>query len=334
MDVLIKSFNRPYYLDRCIQSIYENVVDSKLSIKVLDDGTPVKYLEKIQKKFPKIEIIKSEFYLEKSKALEKTSSLLSTNIPIKLWLNAAQNATDYFLLLEDDIWFTEKINLEETHEFLEKENIFSLKLFWLNNLKLVYGKTIKTDKHTVIYKPAVFTKNPVLHRIIFRITRYNNRKIMRFLKLYSDEKALQYYSIYNVAGAVFHKKYFLSLWNHHQNQVDEHLQLRNAVKFWHSNTKMQFARTEEEVVATGFSSSATNKNYETGQFDVFAFNKILNEAWFHDEINVMDNYPDDLNNLAIERILLKENNPKAQVDDWNKWVFSFRKQFQDIGCKI
>jgi hypothetical protein len=334
MDVLIKSFNRPYYLDRCIQSIYENVVDSKLVIKVLDDGTPVKYLEKIQKKFPEIEIIKSEFYFEKSKAIEKNSSALNTTIPIRLWLNAAHNVTEYFLLLEDDIWFTEKINLEETYEFLEKENIFSLKLFWLNNPKLVHGKTIKTDKHTVIYKPVVFTKNPLLHRIIFRITRYNNRKIMRFLKLYSDEKALQYYSIYNVAGAVFHKKYFLSLWNQHQNQVDEHLQLRNAVKFWHSNPKMQFARTEEEVLATGFSSSATNKNYETGQFDIFTFNKILNEAWFEDRLLSVTDFSNDLSKREIEAILLENNDPKAEVSDWNKWTTSFKKQFQDIGCNI
>lgn len=334
MDVLIKSFNRPYYLDRCIQSIYANVLDSALSITVLDDGTPSKYLDKLQLKFPKIEIIKSEFYLEKSKAIEKDNSLANTDIPIRLWLNAAQKATAYFLLLEDDMWFTEKINLEAAHKLLEEANICALKLFWLNNPKLVGGKASKINELATIYKPAVFTNNPLLYRIIFKMTRYYSREIMQFLKLYSNEKALQYYSIYNVAGAVFHKKYFLSLWNNHQNQVDEHLQLRNAVAYWHSNPKIQFARTNEEVVATGFASSATNKNYDAGSFDVFVFNKILNEAWFKEEIRGMDNYPNDLNNAVIERVLLKENNSKAQVEDWNKWVLRFKKHFQDIGCKI
>jgi hypothetical protein len=37
-----------------------------------------------------------------------------------------------FLLLEDDTWFTRKL-IEETQKFLIEENVFSLKLFWLNN---------------------------------------------------------------------------------------------------------------------------------------------------------------------------------------------------------
>ena len=63
MDLLIKSFNRPYYLDRCIQSIYLNIHDNNFNIIVLDDGTPKKYLDKLLEKFPSITILKSDLYL-------------------------------------------------------------------------------------------------------------------------------------------------------------------------------------------------------------------------------------------------------------------------------
>ena len=35
------------------------------------------------------------------------------SIPIDLWVESAEKASDYFILLEDDIWFTEEINLKK-----------------------------------------------------------------------------------------------------------------------------------------------------------------------------------------------------------------------------
>ena len=46
MDIIIKSYNRPYYLHRCLQSIKENVLGN-YKVIIVDDGTPQKYLDKI-----------------------------------------------------------------------------------------------------------------------------------------------------------------------------------------------------------------------------------------------------------------------------------------------
>ena len=334
MDILIKSFNRPYYLDRCLQSVYDNVQDLNFSIKVLDDGTPHRYLEKLQLKFPEILIFKSAYYKEKSKAIDDNRQIERLKIPIDLWINAAKDATDYFLLLEDDFHFTKNINLEETQKTLQEENIYLLKLIWLNNPMLIHGNTIKTRGNIKIYKPNFFSKRPLLHRFIFGTTRYNIRKIMSVCKLYSKDRALQYYSIYGVAGAIFKKDYFLNLWNNHQNEVDENLQLKNAVKFLYKNSNIQFGRTSQEFVETGFLSSASNKNFVIGNFDVFVLNKILNEAWFVDKFDMTDDVSEDLVVSKIVAILSIENNFRAAVQDWNKWVFLFKQQFQKIGCNI
>jgi hypothetical protein len=340
MDIIIKSFNRAYYLDRCLYSIYENVIDSDFTIKIIDDGTPQKYLDKLLEKYPNILIYKSEFYEEKTAKIENDISdfrkPLSADIPINLWIQAAENASDYFLLLEDDIWITEKINLNEIEQKLVIKKVHFLKLFWLNNPKLIVGKTLEKNSFFSIFKPMLTTKNPFLYRFIFMVTRFKIRKAVSFFGLYSKEKALHYYSIYSVAGVVFKKKYFLALWKNHKNTVDEGLQLFNAVKYLYKNKNVNFALSNNEVVQTGFLSSATNqhKNYQNINLDVFALNKILNESWFNNEFDVIDNFPKDLNSKSIESILDIQNHPSAQKVEWKKWVDQFKNQFIAIGCKI
>ena len=70
MDILIKSFNRPYYLDRCLFSIQKFGIRFRGQIFIMDDGTPHKYLDKIKEKYPFVTILKSNFYEEKTKLIE------------------------------------------------------------------------------------------------------------------------------------------------------------------------------------------------------------------------------------------------------------------------
>lgn len=339
MDIIIKSFNRPYYLDRCLQSIYKNVIDSDFTIKILDDGTPEKYLTRLKEKYPEIQIFKSESYNEKSAQITSDNAHFDNNqaiIPIKLWIEAAQNATDYFLLLEDDIWLTEKINLNATQTFLTTKKIFFLKLFWLGNDKLQEKKLIEKTGFINVYKPQLFASNPLLFRIIFRMHRWKSREILTFLRIYSKEKFLKYYTIYSVAGVIFKKEYFLNLWKNHNNSIDENLQLFNAVKFYNKNPDLNFAQTTVEIAKTGFMSSATNqyKKYEGVDLDMFAFNRILNEAWYKNNFDVMEGFPKDLDQEKINKILEHENHPFAQKKEWQKWVERFKRQFQSFGCNI
>jgi glycosyltransferase involved in cell wall biosynthesis len=96
MDILIKSYNRPYYLDRCLQSLYLNCKGYNFTIKVLDDGTPDKYLNKIQKLYPEIIILKSEHHNVKSRFCEQGTKPENMIIPIDFWISSVSSATDYF----------------------------------------------------------------------------------------------------------------------------------------------------------------------------------------------------------------------------------------------
>ncbi len=335
MDILIKSFNRPYYLERCLQSIYLNCTESDFKIKILDDGTPQKYLHKLQEKFPEIEILKSNFYDLKSKNCDLGFKPEIMKIPIDFWISSAEKASNYFILLEDDIWFTQKVDLKSIYENLKADNITLLKLFWLGNPKLIQSQSTLEKENYSVYEPNLYTKSPHLYSIaFFRFSRLKFREIFEFLNIYSYEKFLGYYGIYGVAGVVFKKKYFLALWKNHKNRIDEGLQLNNAVSFLSKN-KTTFAHTNNEVVKTGFLSSATNQFKDFGiDVDMFLLNKIINEAWYANQLDVMQNYPNEIEFATIETILQKENNPKMQPKDWLQWVARFRNQYQKFGCKL
>lgn len=334
MDILIKSFNRPYYLDRCIQSVYRHCIGEELQIKVLDDGTPQIYLEIIQKKFPKIKIYKSEFYHQKVVFTEKGERPEIQNIPIDLWIKVAAESSQNFILLEDDIWFKETINIQELQSTIDQKNLAFVKLFWLGNPILIQEKSSEIKNNLRIFQADLFVNNPILYNFIFyKFNRFKIRKTLQTLKIHTRRRHLAYYSIYSVAGVVFNKDYFAALWNSHKNEVDEFLQLYNAVNYKFKNKKVAFARTENEVVKTGFSSSATNqfKNYDDVNVDMFRFNKIINEAWFNGDFDAMSNFPADFQQEAILEIL---KTSEISSEEWQKWVSKFKSQFKAFGCEI
>ncbi len=337
MDILIKSFNRPYYLDRCIQSILLNSQNLEYKIVVLDDGTPQKYLDKLLDKYRDIKIVKSDLYDEKSNAIANDIQNINSKIPIELWVKSAKNASNYFLLIEDDFWFTKSFNLKKFRLNLEVDKIKMLKLCWLGNPKLINENTNSHNNLYSIYGPNLYIDKPCLFNLIFRIDRFKIRKILTFLNFFSEERFINYYTIYATSGAVFKKKYFLNLWKNHKNSVDEALQLFNAVKFINKKKKSAaFGFSNSELMKTGFFSSASNQNkeFKNVAIDMFSFNKIINEAWFNNDFDAMENYPNDLNAEKIEAILIKSNNPLATISEWNKWVQEFKNQYISFGCKI
>jgi len=96
-----------------------------------------------------------------------------------------------------------------------------------------------------------------------------------------------------------------------------------------------FGFTNSELLKTGFLSSASNqsKKFENVNFDLFAFNKIINEAWFYNNFDAMENYPKDLNEDKIESLIINVNHSNV-TKEWKKWVQEFKKKYLAFSCKI
>lgn len=336
-DIFIKSFNRPFYLDRCLSSVYQ-FVGGNFKVKILDDGTPEKYLKKISEKYPETEIITSENYRKKNLAIEENlrsgKEINGFEIPTNLWIEAAKNASPYFIMTEDDVWFTRKINIDELVSECEKLDIYLLKLGWLGNFK--DDKNIETseisDTINATIPKGLFVGNQKLMEAFF----YNKFKFFTILyKLgkADNETRRKYWTLNSILMGLYRKEYWLEIWKDMHGKVDEKRQLINASVFYknHGNNKNFVSRLKNEAMKTTFQSSATNSYHQYGNhFDVNLFNHQINEAWFEGKFDAMENFPDDFPEDYFSQFL----DERIDRDEMKKWIMNFKKHYEAIGCNV
>jgi len=335
--ILIKSFNRAFYLDRCLQSI-QKFVKGDFKVIVLDDGTPEKYLNKIREKYPEVEIRLSAQYDEKTKAirenLESGKEIDGFKIPTDLWYNAVKNALDYVLVTEDDVWFTAEIDLDELTQQMKSNQINLLKLGWMGNYnddKFIEISPISEQINRTI-PVKLFTAN---HFVMdwFMYNKFKFFSILYKLKLFDNEYKRRYWALNSILMGLYQKDYWLHIWKDAQGKVDEKQQLRNAAVWYHRNKKNKnlIARTQKECLQTTFKSSATNSYHKYGfDFDVNYFNYLMNEAWLNDELDSFQNFPKDFSTEYFEEFFDEKINKK----EFRKWIEKFQGQYKQVGSNV
>lgn len=335
VDILIKSYNRPYYLDRCIQSIHR-FVEGNYLIKILDDGTGPEYLDRILAAYPDVEIYRSPFYETKVNELagyiNGGGDLKTTAIPSDFWVKMVWDSTDVFLLTEDDIWFTSKFNIEEMANCMNESAMVFLRLFWQGNDDIVRGKKLPACETVEQVIPQLPISSSIGNKIILR-NKFKAASILRRLNLIKSGFYNPYWSMYSVAGAMFRKDYWLHLWKDSRREVDEGLQLFNALDWTHKYPNTKFAKLNAEVMKTSYISSATNKFSEV-QFDVQHFNHHISRAWLAGKFDAMENFPADFSAPYVKRHLSDSGDVNASYDGWMKWVELFKDQYRRIGCVV
>lgn len=335
MDILIKSFNRAFYLDRCLASIYRNV-SGNFKIKILDDGTPKKYLDKIRNKYPEAEIYLSDNYEKKIKAVDDNlatgKSINGFEIPTKFWFESVRNSSEYVIVTEDDVWFTDPVDVDVLQMEAEKFDIHLLKLGWLGN---------ETDKKNLILHSIsdhILSAQPkdllLFTKILMTAFFYNRFKffsILYKLGMVDNFTARKYWSLNSILMGLYKKQYWLEIWKEMDGKVDEKKQLINASIFYKKHRKNQsfVSMLKREAMKTTFQSSATNSYHEYGfDFDVNEFNYLINEAWLKGEFDAMQNFPADFSMEYLKSFVSE----KINVSEFEKWVAKFREQYEKIGC--
>ncbi|AZI55864.1 glycosyltransferase family 2 protein [Epilithonimonas vandammei] len=336
MDIFIKSFNRPFYLDRCISSI-NKYVSGDFRIKVLDDGTPEQYLDKIRKKHPNVEILLSDNYEKKTKAIEENlisgKAVNGFEIPTKFWYDNVKNASEYVVVTEDDVWFTNAININELSNQAKTLDINLIKLGWLGNESerndLIID-SISDNLESAQPKPLPYFPKKLMEAFF-----YNQYKFFTILyKLGQVDNLTQrkYWALNSILMGFYKKEYWLEIWKNMDGKVDEKRQLINASLFYKKNKNNPnfISKLKLEAMKTTFQSSATNSYHEYGfDFDVNRFNHLINEAWLKDEFDSMENFPKDFSIEYFKRFISEKINFK----EFQKWANRFRKQYENMGCK-
>ncbi len=327
MDIYIKSFNRAYLLHRTIASIYYYLDGFNGRIIVLDDGTPQKYLDKISELFPDVNIVKSPYYQQKSKDIS-LNRVPEKVIPADFWRDEVVKGSDYFILLEDDMWFTQPINYQDFTKGVYELKLDMIKFMWLKNNKLISNNVIQKTTHFNIVKPKVLTKNPFLFDAIFRTNKWKLGSIaMRLFQ--HQEELLKYYQLYIVAGGVFSKRYYTNIWKNTQNTIDE---LSNISAVLKQSNGYKFANTPQEILKTTikFTASDIEKDKFGTELGIFEFNKVLNESWYN-ERNIDFNFTVDVSNEWILNCCKKYN---IEFATWQKWYQKMKNNYELIGCSI
>ncbi|WCM42476.1 hypothetical protein MG290_02050 [Flavobacterium sp. CBA20B-1] len=327
MDVYIKSFNRPYLLHRTIASIYHFLQHFDARIVVLDDGTPQKYLDKIVNLFPEVEVVKSPYYNQKSAAI--SSNIVPEKvIPANFWRDEVLKGSEYFILLEDDMWFTTQINYKEFTKNVYDSKTDMIKFRWLKNSLLISENTVAENNYFNLVQPTVFTKNVFLFDAIFRTNFLKLGSITRRLVSF-DNELLKYYQLYSVAGAVFSKRYYKVCWQQNQSAVDE---LNQIAQLLNSGISFNVGHSKQEILKATYKTTATLMSKENlGEtVDIFLVNRILNEAWYHEKTYDIDAFSSDLPSAWIENNLADE----ALIVNWQNWYRVFKKSYTAIGCEI
>lgn len=335
-DIFIKSFNRPFYLDRCISSINQ-YVSGDFRIKVLDDGTPEQYLDKIRKKYPNVEILLSDNYEKKTKAIEENlisgKAVNGFEIPTKFWYDNVKNASEYVVVTEDDVWFTNAININELSNQAKTLDINLIKLGWLGNESerndLIID-SISDNLESAQPKPLPYFPKMLMEAFFYN--QYKFYTILYKLGKVNHFTQLKYWALNSILMGFYKKEYWLEIWKNMDGKVDEKRQLINAALFYKKNKNNPnfISKLKLEAMKTTFQSSATNSYHEYGfDFDVNRFNHLINEAWLKDEFDSMENFPKDFSIEYFKRFISE----KINFTEFQKWADQFRKQYENMGCK-
>jgi hypothetical protein len=291
-NVYIKSFARPFYLDRCIRSIRFNLQGYD-RIVVLDDGTERAHLDRIRALHPDVEIRSSGADDGKMALLrEEKFSEIAERYPSapRFWVaEIDKDPHDYTLVLEDDAWLSRHVDLTTLVPHLAEKNTAICKLWWSNPAHHV------TERSAAPLGPGI-----------------------EFFAMDND-LAEAARTIWIVAFALFRRDYWLSAVSQAKRLGDERSQFAAALSFAAAHPGLSFAKTERRCVHQGWAVPArSTPEYYGKKLIQHRFMDALNAAWMDGDLSPLHGYPQDFPTDMITSILsrgLADDDVRA----WQAW---------------
>ena len=344
MNILIKSYNRPYLLHFTLKSIYENIVGD-YNVTIVDDGTPDVYLKKLNDEFPNVEIIKSIYYEEKSTIIRNYENSKPASSYVKLphsdWNKVVNSfASDYFLILEDDQFVVKKIDLDNLQGIINNNNLQFLQFNILNkksfsfpvkeHLGGVYiydSKSFlcKIKKFNFLFQPSDFYK-PIIK--IFKKLKF------KYFKLNFNNDIVDLYNVYIISGVIYKLKYWNICVGNAKDELNENQQLSCAVNYSLKNKgELYFGITKESHVKTTFNNTSLGDNRGVN-FDTTLFNILMNKLWYKNDLSYFNETDSELNVNGVVNYLKKENNPDCNPREWLKYTQLFENCYKDQGYDL
>lgn len=295
INVYIKTFNRPFYLDRCIRSV-KRMVSNYGSIIALDDGTLTVYKARIAELHPDVSIISSSADDEKYELLkqERFAEIMARYPdPARFWVDATKHdPNDYLLVLEDDMWMMKQIDLGAVEPLLRGYNTIALKLGWREDSQSGSGGT------------------------------YEHRPLPgNAMEFYRSDYA-DMWETWLPCLMVLRKDYWLHCMTGLPNVNDESTQLVRAKQFILGSTvPVTHAKTTIRSAYQGWACPGrSDPSYYQFGIKQHLFMDSLNDTWFNGEFDVDEGLPLDFSREYLEKAFNGRSPvPTDQLELWRKW---------------
>ena len=237
-------------------------------------------------------------------------------------------------MIEDDVCFNHKINVNDLQEACQKNQISLLKLGWLGNKKDdEFVEISEITEEILRVEPKNLLLFPEFFNDLFFYNKFKFFTILYKLGIVDNATKQKYWALNSILMGFWQKEYWLHIWKNAKGKVDEKQQLRNASNYYrkHQDNPNFIARLEKEALKTTFQSSATNSYHKYGDdFDVNYFNHLINQAWLNGSFDEMQNFPKDFSLEYFEKFL----NEKIDKTAFRNWVLKFKNQYKNLGCEV
>lgn len=324
-NIYIKCYSRPLYVDRCIRSIRMHVRNHG-DIILLNDGMGEQYVERLQRDHPDLILRQSPklragivatpanqaFQERRSKFRE-----LDYLDPVHFWCaEIGSDAGPYCLIIEEDCWFTEIIDVAALAEEMAKNRILAASMMYEN----------------VNYAASRRTLQEILN---FWITE-EGRRIEVFKPRLSPKWSRSWtegYRVFPIANCLISTDFWTNSYEGNLHWTNEHHALIKALRFWEigldRGIEFRFANVAGGVIrhcTTSTSRTDAGGSGITSTVDTQVLNDAMNELWISGQLSSLTGFPNDIGvDTLVEALRLSV--PASQIDAWEHWRSEYLRKF-------
>jgi len=319
LHVFIKAFNRTFYLARLLSSLRQHAIGVS-RITVLDDGTPRRFLEKIERDYPEVRIVQAPHgelktqLMQQGRYAEQLSSAEQAALGLmnaaEFWVSEVERWPDKLIaVLEEDVWLIRALDLPAVTAVLSDHYAVMYRFFWNCTPQLVPPaetlRIVPAGRSSVhFYWPKV--KSPLDRGKVFM-----------------------------PGMAIYRRDYWLHAFRAPDYCFQMSSQFERATQYVKARRNhVTFAHSGEELVRHGYSSTSRRTNFvASARFDPMPLNLALNSAWLDGNLDETRDLPEDFDEETVVQAV-KGRLAQHDVDAWRRWKRSFLDYYRSMGARL
>ena len=294
--VIIKSSRRPWALERLLGSLGQHLKSIEFpDVTIVDDRTDPQHLKLLQERFP---------WVRFGDPSDWSVSHKSSTLPyVEAWRRAVSSCNEpYVLILEDDQWLCQDLDLDEALRAIEFNSALSLNMSsGLKDLSAVESFVLNNSPYVGILPKTLSDRNLaslIRSPFVKMVTAPTPlpRKVSAGLMLIWPSLFRQLWrslaSVNPMAGVIYDKNHWLHLWSGQIPWINENLMISRTISRLRESgfPRNAVLQSNENLFKTSFVSTAS-LTLGTG-VDWPAINNEISQIWYSGQLQIPESCVD------------------------------------------